>query len=105
TALRSPSGPAWRAHAQATPRPTPSSVDTAVKASVSAAPRSSSGHCWRTAVKSSATTSACSVGQLPGRPAKPLERQLVEVARGLGGGNDLVDLRAQLVLALGHADE
>ena len=46
-----------------------------------------------------------SVRQIAGRAAQPLGGHLVQIARGLGLGNDFIDLQAQLVLALGDADE
>src|ERR1700743_3090712 len=90
------------------PSATPSTVATAVRPSENTAPRSSSGQSARTAAKSSWII-ACrlrpSVGQVAGRTAQPLRAEPVDLAAGLGRRDDLVDLLAQLVVALGHADE
>src|SRR6185369_7482970 len=103
-------GPCRRAQAQAMPRPTPSVAATTVSAIVTPTPRASSGHSASTAEKSRLTmTGRCGVRrllrQVAGRAAQPFHRHLVEVAGRFGGGDDLVDLQAQLVFALGHTDE
>src|SRR5690349_18475921 len=86
------------------PRATPSTAAIAVRPSVKPAPRSSSGHCERTAAKSNGGI-ATSVRQVARGSAQPALGHRVEFARGLGRGDDLVDLQAQLVLALADADE
>ena len=124
-------GPQARAQPQPTPTPTPGTARhgpaaTALKASVEPAPRSSTGHCDRTAMKWRWII-GLGLGQASGaRPAAPDVRRdgdrvhsgkepaglprsflchLVQFMRGLGGGDDLVDLEAQLVLALANAGE
>src|SRR4051812_40235371 len=106
--------PCERTHANTMPTTTPIKAEMAVRPMVQTTPVARIGHCASTAPKSSSTRMVCArgqvwvrclLGQVASRAAQPLDGHLVQVTRLLAVGKDLVDLQAQLVFALAHADE